>query len=599
MSRRLALANDILNGSDYLEALRDVDRDDVIGSTPLHPATTLLLWPVFRSSIAQNERSLFHFLTSNDHAGFAEHLGACTEKHIPWFALHHLFDFIDEHLGVSSFTGAYAKRWAEALAGLAKLDASAPEGCESVIKSIALLSIFGRQVRLFPTQQVLASIHGGSKFEAELEHLIERSIVMERKHERAYALWAGSDVDLERMHMEHLSNLTGKTTADVMTACFPASELSSLRHFIRTGAHRKFETRVVDGEAFLKTEQLTRLGPNSPGQVVFVLDRDGERKAVLMEHAKVLTGVGDVHAQQSLIAISTITKKTEESARGLLAWKSLLATSSEVGEDEVAKTEVQARIDAIGDQLTPQRNVYGGDGGIVQPSLSHWVLRGEELRINDGRGLHEALDDLATEAFPSYPTLLNEMINRDEPSSSGSRAVRNLIQAMIEEEHTPRLGIKGYHQVTIYEGMLKGGGMLEETDSGVYLTVPEGPWKAVWSHLLQRCTKERRAVDKLFAELEARPFGLKRGVMAVLLCAVQRVHQRICIVRDLRRGPPTCSYRNQPSNISSGCTGPQAILACDSTQWTSPIKRCWPHSTNGYLETLRHAQACWTLSDRS
>ena len=62
----------------------------------------------------------------------------------------------------------------------------------------------------------------------------------------------GSDVDLERLHAEQLSGLAGKTTADVMMSCFPASELSSLRHFIRTGAHRNFETRVVGAEAFLK-----------------------------------------------------------------------------------------------------------------------------------------------------------------------------------------------------------------------------------------------------------------------------------------------------------------------------------------------------------
>ena len=548
VTERHALANDMLAGSDFLEALRDVDPKDVIGATPLHPATTLLLWPVFRSSIAQNERSLFHFLTSNDHAGFAEHLGACTQDHVPWFAPHHLFDFIDEHLGVSSFTGTNAKRWAEALAGLAKLDADAPIECESLIKCIALLSIFGRQVRLFPTQEVLSGIFAGDTFEPALQHLIERSIVMERRHERAYALWAGSDVDLERLHAEQLSGLAGKTTADVMMSCFPASELSSLRHFIRTGAHRNFETRVVGAEAFLQAKEMTRLGPNRPGQVVFVLDLDGERKDALVEHAKDLTGGKDVHAQQSLVAVSALTSETEASARALLAWKGLLATSSEVAEDEVAKTEVQARINAIGDQLMPQRNVYGGDGGIVEPSLSQWVSRGEEQRIHDGRSLHETLDDLATEAFPSYPTLLNEMINRDEPSSSGSRAVRNLIQAMIEEEHTPRLGIKGYPpQVTIYEGMLKGGGMLEETESGVYLTAPEGPWEAVWSYLLRRCTKERRPVDALFAELEARPFGLKRGVMAVLLCAVQRVHQREFALYETYDGGSTHVFVPEPT----------------------------------------------------
>ena len=73
-----AEAERLLHGVDYKEALRDVNSEDVVGAAPLHPATALLLWPVFRSSIAQNERSLFHFLTSTDHAGFAVHLARCT-----------------------------------------------------------------------------------------------------------------------------------------------------------------------------------------------------------------------------------------------------------------------------------------------------------------------------------------------------------------------------------------------------------------------------------------------------------------------------------------------------------------------------------------
>ena len=218
--------------------------------------------------------------------------------------------------------GTNAKRWAEALAGLTKLDADAPLECESLIKCIALLSIFGRQVRLFPTQEVLSGIFAGDTFEPALQHLIERSIVMERRHERAAHSGPVPTLILNAC-MRSSSGLAGKTTADVMMSCFPASELSSLRHFIRTGAHRNFETRVVGAEAFLQAKEMTRLGPNRPGQVVFVLDLDGERKDALVEHAKALTSGKDVAAQQSLVAVSTLTSETEASARAL-AWKGLL-----------------------------------------------------------------------------------------------------------------------------------------------------------------------------------------------------------------------------------------------------------------------------------
>jgi hypothetical protein len=42
--------------------------------TPLHPIVALLLWPLFRSKLAQNERSLFAFLTGHEPFGFVDFL---------------------------------------------------------------------------------------------------------------------------------------------------------------------------------------------------------------------------------------------------------------------------------------------------------------------------------------------------------------------------------------------------------------------------------------------------------------------------------------------------------------------------------------------
>src|SRR5262249_38080293 len=44
------------------------------GCVPIEPIAALLLWPLFRSKMAQNERSLFAFLTSQEPNGFQEFL---------------------------------------------------------------------------------------------------------------------------------------------------------------------------------------------------------------------------------------------------------------------------------------------------------------------------------------------------------------------------------------------------------------------------------------------------------------------------------------------------------------------------------------------
>ncbi len=56
---------------------------------PLHPVTALLLSPLFRSKLAQNERSLFSFLTSQEPFGFQDFLRTADwdAASPPWFKL--------------------------------------------------------------------------------------------------------------------------------------------------------------------------------------------------------------------------------------------------------------------------------------------------------------------------------------------------------------------------------------------------------------------------------------------------------------------------------------------------------------------------------
>ena len=53
-------------------------RERLFGCLPLHPTTALILWPLFRSKVAQNERSLFAFLTSHEPHGLQEFLAQQT-----------------------------------------------------------------------------------------------------------------------------------------------------------------------------------------------------------------------------------------------------------------------------------------------------------------------------------------------------------------------------------------------------------------------------------------------------------------------------------------------------------------------------------------
>jgi ABC-type dipeptide/oligopeptide/nickel transport system ATPase component len=75
----LDAVDNILSSHSLCEAHRRFVLADLMAEcAPLHPITALLLWPVFRSKLAQNERSLFAFLIGKEPCGFQEFLSLST-----------------------------------------------------------------------------------------------------------------------------------------------------------------------------------------------------------------------------------------------------------------------------------------------------------------------------------------------------------------------------------------------------------------------------------------------------------------------------------------------------------------------------------------
>ena len=86
---------------------------------PLHPLATLTVGPLFRQ-LAQNERSLFAFLSSAEPYGFQEFLRSerWGDGEAPAYRLDKLYDYVVTALGSSLFVHHRGKVWAEVEAAL-------------------------------------------------------------------------------------------------------------------------------------------------------------------------------------------------------------------------------------------------------------------------------------------------------------------------------------------------------------------------------------------------------------------------------------------------------------------------------------------------
>ena len=239
-----------LSTSEFLQILENC--------LPLHPTVSLMVGSLFRR-FAQNERSLFALLSSAEPHGlqdfFVTH--SYDGNRLPLFSLPDLYDYINTALGNRLYSSADGKKWAGIATAISRLPNPSPMTVK-LIKTIGLLGVVGEvSANLECSKPLLKyALDDGTytfsqEFEGALSELVKRSIAICRRYNNAYALWEGSDIDIESRLAEASVQLdSNQRLAANISQLLPPQPLIPRRHLHLTGTLRYFVVRYTDVERF-------------------------------------------------------------------------------------------------------------------------------------------------------------------------------------------------------------------------------------------------------------------------------------------------------------------------------------------------------------
>ena len=248
--------------------------------------TALALGPLFRQ-LAQNERSLFAFLASSEPFGFQAFLREHTARDGA-YRLDHLHDYVMASLGPALFAQHRGKLWAEVQSALDRLH-DATEVEVRLAKTIGILQALGPAAGIAATISTLQVALNGTASETQIEHAVQalsrRSVVVFRRHTGSYALWEGSDVDIDdRLQAGRQSAERDQSLAAFLTNQVPPQPLIARRHYFQTGTLRFFEAWYFDRSEFqssLFEEDLASDLAEADGRIVFCLPRDADDREAM------------------------------------------------------------------------------------------------------------------------------------------------------------------------------------------------------------------------------------------------------------------------------------------------------------------------------
>lgn len=482
---------------------------------PLNPVAAGLLGPITRRRFSQNERSLFGFLASAEPNGFTEFLQRTALATESTFGPAELWDYLQVNLEPAIMASPDGHRWAQAAEAIARAGREGNGLRLRVAKSVAVIDLFSNGSGLAASLQVIAASleHSVSEVEEQLAELVKISALVYRRHLGAYAIYAGSDFDIEGEIEARIAE-RGRLEIAALNDLASLQPILAKRHYAEYGTPRWFDAQIAELASQGLAPKDGRVGAGAAGKFLLLLPGmevdPGEAQAIVIEASR----IDHRHGLPVIVGLASNSTEIRRTAVELEAARDVRNESPELAGDAAARREIDARIAHLAAQLE----------GLLREGFERakWFDKGEPL---DGRtlsyGLSQAASDIARRTFHRAPIVHSELINRQRPSSNTNAALRALLHAIAVGRGKQHFGISGYPAE-------KGLAVTVLERSGLYVQagerwdfVPPGKtstFAPLWSltdSLLE--TGEQVCVADIFTAWSEPPYGVQQGLMPLLL----------------------------------------------------------------------------------
>lgn len=508
------------------------------GAYPLHPVSTYCL-PRLSAKVAQNERTLFTFVASDETHGVGRWLNkvSLNSDDLRLVYPDQLWDyFVDAIRGDTGPGGVHAV-WTAAQSALRKVD---PDDDLTIrlVKTLGVIHATGVTGPLKPTTRLLAFALNTpvAAITPILDRLTARKALVRRKSTGYWEFIEGSDVDFEAAIVDVVQRkpVAKPRLRHYLEDVLPPRHYTARRHNDEQGIIRFFwslyrtvpELKQWEGrwDAILK-----EMG-YADGLLIYVLAMDAadqEQAETLiqqMEHPRVVFVVPEA-------PLAVLKPLTELYALRQLEADPAFKDPDPRIADELAffVEDTTARLARAMVPLTDPRR------------RARWFVGGREIQgvVNSPGHISRLLSQICDRFFDRTPRLHNEAFNKRKPSGVQVRAADKVIDAFLTEELSENLGLTGYGpDVQILNTILKTTDLLRSDKQGHWhLARPEdedSEMAEVWQVIegfFDSAVENEQSFDRLIDQLQSPPYGLRLGVLPVLIAAVFRQYLPMATVR--------------------------------------------------------------------
>ncbi len=498
------------------------------GIFPIDAFTFPALGRMFQR-FGQNERSLFSFIYSYEPFGLRDYSARPIQGCQP-YRLHNLFDYARANFGHRLAVVSYRSRWTM-IEAIIESFATTTELQAEVLKTVDILNLLDGD-DLAPAAPVIEWAVGGADRAKRLSvrtclaDLCKRSVLYLRGAAKGYCLWPYTSVDLEKAY-EEAKRAVGHacSVATYVEGQIDTRPIVARRHYIKTGNLRYFTVTYCPVNRLAETLSADVGDPD--GEIIVALCETPQ------EHRQALKAAGEAPAMPHRIRLMGVPRPLER-LQGIvseaLRWDWITTNVGALNSDAYARTEVDRHRTFAQEKVhAALQETVDANGSRAAAGLE-WFHGGRRLNLEPGCSFVKILSDLCDDTYKDAPHLHNELLNRRWLSSAAASARMRLIEAMFEGHAQAFLGLPQERtppEVSMYLSALMRTGIHRQSGDFWQLGIPEEndscnmrPCMMRLKTIVESKPDERVSVKSIMDEMKRAPYGLREGVIPVLLAVL-------------------------------------------------------------------------------
>jgi hypothetical protein len=498
---------------------------------PLHPLV-LGAAATISKRYGQSERSFHAFLYGGESFALRDFAQRTDMSAASWYRAQDLYDYL-AHGNELRFRELDAERkWAFAHAVIEQQ--SGNDLGSNLLKAIAVFELVKTNLGLRADVDTLGWAIGESNAPAiagVLSQFAEAGILIKRHKQAEYAFAVSSAINIEALYEKAARSDESALMVAGTTIALAQKLVVANRHYDETGTIRTISTVVgtlnqwpvvpsakdegVQPDAWIKLVLLS----GDADQVAQCEKRFGEESEDLELNAY-LNLSAEGRAALSEYAIWTSISR-EVTAKSLDPWTSRYVDSRVARASEEVERLVLS-------SLTPADGRYG-------PAYWHC---GTLVENSSMMNLSQIASWLFDEVYSKAPQIVNELINKDRPTSAIVLARQRLFEVLLSGDPTRKICEDHEYppERLIHSTLLKKTGIWSESDAGWSLNNPtnakdKNDITAVWAEISRVLQKPAAtSFTDLLAALAAPPYGVRNGPAGIWAAVYLIINRKRCAV---------------------------------------------------------------------